>query len=76
VGQEAGQKQSVGPAVIGALDRDWDQHGQREDALNLILNVLQAVENWVQTLQPVEAELAELSLSIARQVKEQEGPRR
>jgi hypothetical protein len=36
------------------------------------LKVLRAVENWVQTLQQDEMELVEPSLSIARQVKEQD----
>ena len=54
------------------LDRDWDQPGQGEEALNLVLNVLQVVESWVQTLQQDEAELAEPSLEIARQMKAQD----
>jgi hypothetical protein len=72
VGQEAGAGAVCGTSLKAALDRDWDQPGQREEALSLVLNVLQAVESWVQTLQQDEAELAEPSLEIARQVKEQD----
>jgi hypothetical protein len=72
VGQEAGAEVVCGTSLKAALDRNWDQPGQREEALNLVLNALQAVESWVQTLQRDEAELAELSLEIARQVKVQD----
>lgn len=60
-----------GTSLKATLDRDWDQPGQREEALNLVLKVLQTVETWVQTLHQDEVELAEPSLEIARQVKEQ-----
>ena len=72
VGQEAGAEVVCGTSLKAGLDRDWDQPGQREEALNLVLNVLQAVESWVQTLQRDEAEQAEPSLEIARQVKVQD----
>ncbi len=72
VGNEAGADVVCGTSLKAMLDRDWDQPGQREEALNLVLNVLQTVETWVQTLQPDEVELAEPSLEIARQVKEQD----
>jgi hypothetical protein len=76
VGHEAGADVVCGTSLKAALDRDWDQPGRREEALNLVLKVLQTVETWVQTLQQNEVDLAEPSLEIARQVKEQEGPRR
>jgi Transposase DDE domain/Transposase domain (DUF772) len=72
VGQEAGAELVCGTSLKAVLDRDWDQPGQREEALSLVLQVLQAVENWVQTLQEDEAELTEPSLEIARQVKRQD----
>ncbi|GHO77955.1 hypothetical protein KSD_57260 [Ktedonobacter sp. SOSP1-85] len=56
----------------GALDRDWDQQIQKDEALALVLNVLQAVETWVQTLQQEDAQLAQSSLSVAQQVKAQD----
>ena len=59
-------------SLKAALDRDWDQVGQREKALGLVLDMLQAVETWVQTLQQEDAQLAEPSLEVARQVKEQD----
>lgn len=62
----------MGADRSAALDRDWDQPGQREEALGVVLRVLQAVEAWVQTLPQDEAELAEPSLDIARRVKEQD----
>jgi hypothetical protein len=72
VGQEAGAEVVCGTSLKATLDQDWDQLRQREEALNQVLNVLRAVECWVQTLQQDEMELAEPSLEIARQVKEQD----
>jgi Transposase DDE domain/Transposase domain (DUF772) len=72
VGQEAGAEVICGSSLKAALDCDWDQAGQREEALSLVLNVLQAVESWVQALQQDEAKLAESSLETARQVKAQD----
>jgi len=72
VAKEAGAEVVCESSLKAALDRDWDQVGQREEALGLVLNVLQAVENWVQTLQQEERELAQPSLDIAQQVKAQD----
>jgi hypothetical protein len=72
IGKEAGAEMICTPSLKAALDRDWDQVGQREEALELVLNVLRAVETWVQTLQLEDAQLAQPCLEIARQVKEQD----
>jgi hypothetical protein len=72
VAQEAGAEVVCETSLKAALDRDWDQVEQREEALNLILKVLQAVESWVQTLPAEEAYLAQFALGIAQQVKEQD----
>lgn len=72
VGQEAGAGLVCGMSLKAALDRDWDQPGQREEALEVVLQVLQAVENWVQTLQQDEAELAQPPLEVALQIKAQD----
>jgi hypothetical protein len=50
VAKEAGAEMVCATSLKAALDRDWDQEGQREEALGLVLNVLQAVESRVQTL--------------------------
>ncbi len=72
VAKEAGAEVVCETSLKAALDRDWDQVGQREEALGLVLNVLQAVESWLQTLQEEEAHLAQPSLAIARQVQAQD----
>ncbi len=72
VGQEAGADVVCGTSLKATLDRDWDQPGQREEALNLVLNALQTMETWVQTLPQDEVELAKPSLEITHQVKEQD----
>ena len=72
VAKEAGAEIVCATSLKGALDRDWDKVGQREEALGLVFNVLQAVETWVQTLQQEDALLAQPSLKIAQQVKEQD----
>src|SRR5207245_9423004 len=54
------------------LDRQWDRSGQGEEALGLVVKVVQVGETWVKTLPQDEAELAEPSVEIAQQVKEQD----
>jgi hypothetical protein len=72
VAKEAGAEVVCATSLKAALDRDWDQVGQREEALGLILDVLQVVESRVQTLQQEEAQLAQSALAIAKQVKAQD----
>jgi len=72
VAKEAGAEVVCETSLKAALDRDWDRIGQREEALSVVLKVLQAVETWVQTLPQEEAYLAQPSLEIAQQVKEQD----
>src|SRR5258707_13521529 len=45
---------------------------QREEALGLVLDVLQVVERWVQTVQEEEVHLAQPAVAIAQQVKAQD----
>jgi hypothetical protein len=72
VAKEAGAGLVCESSLKAALDRDWDQQIEKDEALTLVLNVLRAVETWVQTLQEEEVLLAQSSLSIAQQVKEQD----
>jgi Transposase DDE domain/Transposase domain (DUF772) len=72
VAKEARAEMVCETSLKAALDRDWDQVGQREEALSLVLKLLQAVETWVQSLQQEEADLAQPPLAIAQQVKEQD----
>jgi Transposase domain (DUF772)/Transposase DDE domain len=72
VGKEAGAEMVCATSLKAALDRDWDKGSQREEALGLVLEVLQAVETWVETLQQEEAQLVQPSLGIAWQVKGQD----
>jgi hypothetical protein len=72
VAKEAGAEMVCGTSLKAVLDRDWDQVGQQEEALGLILKVLQAVQTWVQTLPADEAYLAQPSVEIAQQVKAQD----
>jgi Transposase domain (DUF772) len=43
VGKEAGATMVCATSLKAALDRDWDQLAAREEALTLVLNVLQVV---------------------------------
>ncbi|HEY6540450.1 MAG TPA: transposase, partial [Ktedonobacteraceae bacterium] len=72
VGHEAGAEIACGLSLKAALARDWDQVGQREEALELVVQVLYAVEEWVQTLEHEERELAQPALDTAKLVKEQD----
>jgi hypothetical protein len=66
IAKEAGAEVVCETSLKAALDRDWDQVGQREEALSVVLKVLQAVETWVQTLPEQEASLALPPLQTAR----------
>src|SRR6266480_3356734 len=72
VAKEAGAEVVCATSLKAALDRDWDRIGQREEALSVVLKVLQVVERWVQTLQQEEAQLAQPALAIAKQVQAQD----
>src|SRR5438132_1237498 len=48
VAQEAGAELVCSPSLKAALDRDWDQQLQKDEALALVLHVLQTVDTWVQ----------------------------
>ena len=66
VAKEAGAELICESSLKAALGRDWDQQIQKDEALGLVLNVLRAVETWVQTLQQEDALLAQPSLAIAK----------
>ena len=72
VAKEAGGELVCATSLKAALDRDWDQQSAREEALDLVLQVLRAVEIWVQTLPQEEADLAQPPLTIAQQVEAQD----
>jgi hypothetical protein len=72
VAKEAGAELICASSLKAALDRDWDQQIKKDEALALVLNVLQAVETWVQTLQQEDAQLAQASLSVAQQIQAQD----
>lgn len=73
VGQEAGATLVCGTSLKAALDCDWDQQMQKDDALELVLQVLQMVSAWVKTLTDEgEKAVAEPVLAIAKQVEAQD----
>jgi transposase len=72
VARDSGAELVCGSSLKMALDRDWDQPQEKEEALALVLHMLHTVEAWVQTLQQEEAELAQPSLSIAKSVEKQD----
>src|SRR5262245_29285052 len=47
VAEEAGASLMVGPSLKAALDLDWDDATAQQHALTLILDVLPAVEHWL-----------------------------
>src|SRR5215469_5033669 len=72
VGHETGAEIVCGPSLKAVLDRDWDRVELREEALELVLQVLQAVESWAQTLEHEERGLAQPALETATVVREQD----
>ncbi|HEY6411962.1 MAG TPA: transposase [Ktedonobacteraceae bacterium] len=71
VAKEAKAELVCGTSLKAALDRDWDQQLQKDEALALVLQVLHTVETWVQTLTDQEDEAAQQALAMAKQVQEQ-----
>src|SRR5438552_1901562 len=73
VAQEAGAELACGTSLKAALDGDWDQQMQKDEALALVLQVLHTVDAWVQSLADQEDKaVAEPILAIARQVEKQD----
>src|SRR5436305_11529131 len=73
VAQEAGAELVCSTSLKAALDRDWDQQLQNDEALGLVLHVLQTVDAWVQQLiDPEDKAVAQPVLAIAKQVEEQD----
>jgi hypothetical protein len=73
VAQEAGAELMCGTSLKAALDRDWDQQIQKDEALALVLQVLNTVDAWVKTLTDEEDKaVADPVLAIAKQVEAQD----
>src|SRR5205823_10634825 len=66
VAEEAGAEMVCGMSLKAVLDRDGDQVGQRDDALGVVLKVLQAGETWVESLAEDGMERAEAYGEIAQ----------
>jgi hypothetical protein len=62
-----------GSSLKAALDRDWDDLAEREQALGLVLETLNAVERWLDS-QPegADAPIVQYSMAAAQQVKQQD----
>jgi hypothetical protein len=73
VAQEARAELVCSTSLKAALDRDWDQQLQKDEALTLVLQVLHTVDAWVQQLSnPEDKAVADPVLAIAKQVEEQD----
>lgn len=73
VGKEAGAEMVCGTSLKAALDRDWDQQHQTDEALTLILQIVHIVDTWVQQWSdPEDKALADPILAIAKQVEKQD----
>jgi hypothetical protein len=73
VAKEAGAELACGTSLKAALDRDWDQQLQKDEALELVLQVLSTVQIWVETLADYEEKAgAQQIVAIAQQVQEQD----
>src|SRR5579875_3230630 len=71
VAKEAGGELVCGTSLKAALDRDWDQQMQKDEALELVLQVLSTVQAWVETLvDPEDNAVAHQGVKIAQQVRE------
>ena len=73
VTKEARAELVCGTSLKAALDCDWDQQMQKDEALELVLQVLHRVDTWVKTLTDEEDKaVAEPVLTIAKQVEAQD----
>jgi len=62
-----------GSSLKAALDRDWDDPGERAEALAVVLATLTTVERWLETKPEGSEEPAvQHSLTAAQQVKQQD----
>ena len=62
-----------GSSLKAALDRDWDEPGERAEALGVVLAVLTSVERWLETKPEGSEEPAvQYSLAAAHQVQQQD----
>ncbi len=73
IASEANAVLVAGSSLKAALDQDWDDPAQCEQALGVVLAALTAVERWLETApeghdEPVVA----FSMTAAKQVKEQD----
>jgi hypothetical protein len=73
VAGEVGATLVAGSSLKAALDLDWDDPTQRQQALMTVLDTLNAVEGWL-TEHPQAAEMpgVQASLAVARQVRAQD----
>src|ERR1700738_3186662 len=70
VAKEAGAELVCGTSLKAALDRDWDQQLQKDEALDLVLQVLSRVQTWVETLADQEEKAgAQQVMKIAERVQ-------
>jgi len=73
VAREAGAELVCGTSLKAALDRDWDQQVQKDEALELVLQVLSTVQTWVETLADQEEKaVAQQGVKVAKQIQEQD----
>lgn len=73
VAKEAGAELVCSTSLKAELDRDWDQQVQKDEALELVLQVLSTVQTWVETLADQEEKAtAQQGMKIAKQVQEQD----
>jgi hypothetical protein len=73
IATQAGASVLGGSSLKAALDRDWDDPGERAEALGVILAVLTTVERWLETKPEGSEEPAvQRSLAAAHQVQQQD----
>ena len=62
-----------GSSLKAALDRNWDDPQERQEALSVVLTALTAVEGWIQTQPESKADPAvQANLQAAQQIKAQD----
>src|SRR5690348_17272389 len=70
VAEQAGTPELAGPSLKAALDRDWDDPAARDEALAVVLGLLDRAEAFVAG--QAGGEIAAQAVAVARQVRDQD----
>jgi len=73
VANEAGVSKLAGSSLKAALDLNWDDPGERQQALTVVLEMLNGVEQWLGEQPHLDTDsVVDETLAVAKQVRDQD----